>query len=474
MFDICIHEWPRVRSQCQRQPQPHVEPQQKRLKQNGKQRRYMVSDDTASVTTSDDEDAADYAACYFIDIIKHLLIADVTQCRFCSAEVANAIWCRHCNAFLEQFGTGRTLEWDMKPLPDGQISYSHLKCKGCTISLSASLSKAELSKRLASHVRQWRKDDLAATTGKRKKPSGRPPNGMRWDDDLGKWTPSEEAAAQHAARDAESKAKREVEGRRGPGRPPLVPREPTTEANGNPSGVAVKVKQQAVLSSFMREYEALSTQIPEQMALGALQLEEPDDVSAQQVRTTCRHLPCALACVHACRYHVSYAHRLALRPCRQIKLHERFLDTAIAPLCKACKRRRPEIGFHLPSRTSTQYTARCTVCQQCEGAFTHANNNDPSPPPDSPSRPLYCGQSKCREWYDTLCRTASLTEELLVTKFRTFLIMRRMPHRHLRYRGHTIAFVQVSQHCCQTRFRNVARISRPSCSFNQAPLAAHI
>ena len=127
----------------------------------------------------------------------------------------------------------------------------------------------------------------------------------------------------------------------------------------------------------------------------------------------------------------------------QIKLHERFLDTAIAPLCKACHRRRPQIGFHLQSRDSSEVTARCSVCEQHPGAFTYKNNNDPSPPPASADRPLYCGQDQCRKWYNELCRQASLTEELLVTKYRTFLIMRRMPHRHLRYRGHTIAFMQV-------------------------------
>jgi hypothetical protein len=58
---------------------------------------------------------------------------------------------------------------------------------------------------------------------------------------------------------------------------------------------------------------------------------------------------------------------------------------------------------------------------------------------------MYCGKKKAEQWYETLFRQASLTEELLVTRFRTFMIMRRMPHRHLRYRGHTIAFVQVSK-----------------------------
>ena len=129
----------------------------------------------------------------------------------------------------------------------------------------------------------------------------------------------------------------------------------------------------------------------------------------------------------------------------QIKLHERFLDTAIAPLCKICHRRRPQIGFHLLSRSSSEDTARCSVCHQHGEVFTLANNNDPSPPPPSASRPLYCGPTQCLEWYKELCLKASLTEELLVTKFRTFLIMRRMPHQHLRYRGHTIAFVQVDQ-----------------------------
>ena len=124
------------------------------------------------------------------------------------------------------------------------------------------------------------------------------------------------------------------------------------------------------------------------------------------------------------------------------------------PQCTICHRKRPQIGFHLLSRDCMEETACCMVCKKNPLAFTHENNNDPSPPPLSEKRcrdllreglPLYCGPLNAQHWYDTLFRKASLTEELLVTRFRTFMIMRRMPHRHLRYRGHTIAFMQVSR-----------------------------
>ena len=264
-----------------------------------------------------------------------------------------------------------------------------------------------------------------------KRPRGPTPFGKRWDEKQG-WVANAEAAKE----DAQKKAAREATGQRGPGRPPLAPREGNAEAKGVAADLKIKETQRAVLSTFMEEHEATATEIPEQNARAALRMEEPDDVSAQQVCDPRRAPPsAAAACLQA------HTPSFAL----QIKLHERFLDTAIAPLCKVCHRRRPQIGFHLLSRSSSEDTARCSVCHQHGEAFTFANNNDTSPPPPSASRPLYCGPIQCLEWYKELCLKASLTEELLVTKFRTFLIMRRMPHQHLRYRGHTIAFVQVDR-----------------------------
>ena len=126
-------------------------------------------------------------------------------------------------------------------------------------------------------------------------------------------------------------------------------------------------------------------------------------------------------------------------PSQHVLLHEEYLDTIVLPVCKNCQRRRPEIGFHVPSR---EVTARCKACISNAVLFTHKNDNNPSPPPLNPERPKYCGEEECQGYYNALCRNASLSEELLVTRFRTFMIMRRMPHRHFKYRGHTIAFMQ--------------------------------
>ena len=131
--------------------------------------------------------------------------------------------------------------------------------------------------------------------------------------------------------------------------------------------------------------------------------------------------------------------RETVEPSQHVLLHEEYLDTIVLPVCKNCRRRRPEIGFHVPSR---EVTARCKACISNAVLFTHKNDNNPSPPPLNPERPKYCGEEECQGYYDTLCRNASLSEELLVTRFRTFMIMRRMPHRHFKYRGHTIACMQ--------------------------------
>ena len=128
---------------------------------------------------------------------------------------------------------------------------------------------------------------------KRTRPRGRSPNGKRWDG--WGWVDCEMAAARHAARDAKNKATREVEGRSGPGRPLLAPREPNAETKGIADSAAIKEKTHAVLSNFMRHHEALTIQQPEQSARAALRSEEPDDVSAQQVRVFGAWLLCLLA-----------------------------------------------------------------------------------------------------------------------------------------------------------------------------------
>lgn len=126
------------------------------------------------------------------------------------------------------------------------------------------------------------------TTTKRSRPPGRSPTGKRWNGS--EWEDCEKAATRHAARDARNKAKREKQGQRGPGRPSLPPREPKAEANGKAADMPIKEQSRAVLSSFMREQEAIPTRLPEQSVHAVVQREEPNDVSAQQVRFASRLL----------------------------------------------------------------------------------------------------------------------------------------------------------------------------------------
>ena len=115
---------------------------------------------------------------------------------------------------------------------------------------------------------------------KRTRPPGRAKKGCVWDGYKYVWDAATAKADEEKA--AEDKANREAKGLRGPGRPPL-PRDPVAETKGAAADVAVKEKDQAVLSSFMREHEALATQQPEWNARVALERDEPNDTSAQKV-----------------------------------------------------------------------------------------------------------------------------------------------------------------------------------------------
>ena len=140
---------------------------------------------------------------------------------------------------------------------------------------------------------------------KRTRPRGRSPTGMKWNGY--EWKYDDATAARHAARDAKNKATREKDGRRGPGRPPLPPRDPVAETKGLAADVAVKEKQQAVLSSFMREHEALVVQQPEWNARAVLEKEEPNDTSAQKVAKACTHALCARS-AHKLSIHAQHTH----------------------------------------------------------------------------------------------------------------------------------------------------------------------
>ena len=220
-------------------------------------------------------------------------------------------------------GSGRKREpWLESQLANGDVLYTHPRYENCMLQAPATLQGKALfdlqDERRAKHLRDLRRSAAAVSepaslasshTNERgatneaatpvttvkpplkpqlKRGRGRSPNGKRFDpndpasDEKG-WVDCPKAAERHAARAAKKKAEREAKGLRGPGRPSLPPREATAEAKGTAVDVPIKEKSRAVLSSFMREHEAIAEQQPEQSARAALRLEEPGDESAQQV-----------------------------------------------------------------------------------------------------------------------------------------------------------------------------------------------
>ena len=193
-------------------------------------------------------------------------------------------------------GSGRISGWTLfATLParnEEQYEHQHLR-EMPPRTVRADLDDRQKQKALSKAKVKWEKQqgDLAATGAspstavkrppKRSRPRGRSPTGKRWDGY--EWVDCEKAAARHAARDAQKKAERAEKGLRGPGRPPTAPRDPGAETKGTAANVVVKEKQVAVLSSFMREHEALTTQQPEWNVRVVLEKEEPNDTSAQKV-----------------------------------------------------------------------------------------------------------------------------------------------------------------------------------------------
>jgi hypothetical protein len=135
-------------------------------------------------------------------------------------------------------GSGRKPEgvWPHATLPDGIVLYVDPKDGTCQYPDSENLQGPALLKMLAKvradHRRKLKKSQPASftvhtdetkgdemttptTTAKRNRPRGPAPFGKRWNGY--DWEDCDKAAAQHAA----VKAKREAEGRRGPGRPSL-------------------------------------------------------------------------------------------------------------------------------------------------------------------------------------------------------------------------------------------------------------
>ena len=196
-------------------------------------------------------------------------------------------------------GSGRISGWTLfATLParnEEQYEHQHLR-EMPPRTVRADLDDRQKQKALSKAKVKWEKQqgDLAAMMGDgtnetnaptpattAKKRRGRPPTGHKWNGS--QYVFDAETAARHAVRDAETKAKQVKEGRRGPGRPSLPPREVDAEAKGTAANVSIKEKSKAVLSSFMREHEAIPTRLPEQSARAALEIEEPNDVGAQQV-----------------------------------------------------------------------------------------------------------------------------------------------------------------------------------------------
>ena len=146
----------------------------------------------------------------------------------------------------------------------------------------------------------------------------------------------------------------------------------------------------------------------------------------------------------------------------RIRLHEDYMSTANLVLCLHCCRRRPAIGWGVPAGPHAS-VRMCAFCRKNETKYSAHNKNNPSAPPASVDRPRYCGaspvfdpsfaasfqlqlprlfvQPALFDWAG-LFRMATLTEELLMSRYRIFFITLRMGHEHVKFRGHTITLTQ--------------------------------
>ena len=150
----------------------------------------------------------------------------------------------------------------------------------------------------------------------------------------------------------------------------------------------------------------------------------------------------------------------------RIAAHEADLAAVTLVLCNHCCRRYPyamKLNMPNPIRTSGEALEWCRFCSRgkkkhVDNLYTEANLNFPGPPRHKADVDAYWSEyphllanaklatTELRVEFFTVTRElfaeATLVEELLVTRFRTFMIFRRAPHQHVKFRGHTITHLQ--------------------------------
>ena len=69
---------------------------------------------------------------------------------------------------------------------------------------------------------------------------------------------------------------------------------------------------------------------------------------------------------------------------------------------------------------------------------------------------------------------ASFAEELLVTRFRTYMVVRRAPHQHVKFRGHTITHLQHVEELGLKLPRDSRTLAAADCDLPPAWLHGHV